>query len=170
MPRPDVPRLDVPSHETEKIAARHDCGSAGPARPVPLRGGFSPGTGCRNQLLWSSNLPGCKTSSSLSSSVLQAVCSFFSRYPQTNDTHDAVKHTNSMHACADPVPALPEPIFPSHILGYLGSSLRGSRDLDSDVAGRNGGLALPFNKEEDRYDHNLKTGSTPPLVMQADLG
>ncbi|DBB15448.1 hypothetical protein WJX82_010599 [Trebouxia sp. C0006] len=50
----------------------------------------------------------------------------------------------------DPVPALPEPIFPSHILGYLGSSLRGSRDLDSDVAGRNGGLALPFSKEEDR--------------------
>ncbi|KAA6417048.1 MAG: hypothetical protein FRX49_12990, partial [Trebouxia sp. A1-2] len=49
-----------------------------------------------------------------------------------------------------PVPALPEPIFPSHILGYLGSSLRGSRDLDSDVAGRNGGLALPFSKEEDR--------------------
>ena len=72
---------------------------------------------------------------------------------------DAVKHTNTMHACADPVPALPEPIFPSHILGYLGSSLRGSRDLDSDVAGRNGGLALPFSKEEDRYDHNLKTGS-----------
>ena len=61
--------------------------------------------------------------------------------------NDAVKHTDSMHACADPVPALPEPIFPSHILGYLGSSLRGSRDLDSDVAGRNGGLALPFSKE-----------------------
>ena len=82
---------------------------------------------------------------------------------------DAVEQfTNSMHACADPVPALPEPIFPSHILGYLGSSLRSSRDLDSDVAGRNGGLALPFSKEEDRYGHNLKTGSTQPQVMQAD--
>ena len=66
-----------------------------------------------------------------------------------------------MHVCADPVPALPEPIFPSHILGYLGSSLRGSRDLDSDVAGRNGGLALPFSKEEDRYDHNLKRWEHP---------
>ncbi|KAL0032654.1 hypothetical protein WJX79_000612 [Trebouxia sp. C0005] len=55
-----------------------------------------------------------------------------------------------VHCFQDPVPALPEPIFPSHILGYLGSSLRGSRDLDSDVAGRNGGLALPFSKEEDR--------------------
>ncbi|KAL0022606.1 hypothetical protein WJX77_009306 [Trebouxia sp. C0004] len=50
----------------------------------------------------------------------------------------------------DPVPALPEPTFPSHILGYHGSSLRGSRDLDSDVAVRSGGLALPFSKEEDR--------------------
>lgn len=69
--------------------------------------------------------------------------------------------TNSMHACADPVPALPEPIFPSHILGYLGSSLRGSRDLDSDVAGRNGGLALPFSKEEDRYSHKLKNWKHP---------
>ncbi|DBA98834.1 TPA: hypothetical protein ACH3X1_014596 [Trebouxia sp. C0004] len=64
--------------------------------------------------------------------------------------NDAVDHTNSMHACADPVPALPEPTFPSHILGYHGSSLRGSRDLDSDVAVRSGGLALPFSKEEDR--------------------
>ena len=87
---------------------------------------------------------------------------------------DAVKHvTKSKHACADPLPALPEPLFPSHILGYLGSSLRGSRDLDSDVVGRNGGLALPFSKEEDRYDHNLKTGSTHAsrlrLISMSDL-
>jgi len=49
------------------------------------------------------------------------------------------------------VPAPPEPVIPAHLLGYLGS-LKGSSDLDSD-ARRNGWLALPFSKEEDRYGH-----------------
>ena len=54
---------------------------------------------------------------------------------------------------ADPTPAPPDPIQ-SQVLAYFGSSLKGSADLDSDAARRNGGFALPFSKEEDRYDHN----------------
>ena len=47
---------------------------------------------------------------------------------------------------ADPVPTPPEPAVPLHGLGYFGSSLKGSAEMDQVP-----GLAIPFSKEEDKY-------------------
>ena len=55
----------------------------------------------------------------------------------------------------DPVPAPPEPAIQPHLWGYLGS-LKGSLDVDGDLARRNGGNALPFSKEEDRCDRTRR--------------
>lgn len=141
------------SHAPKACTRRIEIITAGCPRPSAICGGSRQRARGWSQLLWSSGVLSGQADASVPGAVLQTVRTLLSKYPRlllpAQLDSPTVLQTPYL---ADPLPAPPEPAIQQHLWGHLGS-LRGPYDLENDLARRNGGSALPFSKEEDRFDH-----------------